>query len=207
MSNLRLTYSRVGGKELSGEWELPTGEVRPFEGFTYEATMRATGELLQAYPEARLVIKRVEAPYEMTLPVAVEGLLRNDFDQAMEVLNPPPQRVVVAPIRRQVKVGLRHGHDTLADAFGEEVYVSRRDGLVESPFTGRWEPETGAHNLVASVAVPGPPEWMILSVELLLRVDAERYWLPRRWNPGEGWVTKEDLSAMLNTYKKEKANV
>lgn len=200
---VKLEYGR-GGKTFNGVVTDPEGGQRSFAGLPYDRMMWMVHEELEAHPEARLEIERYEAAYPMSMAPELVDLLRTDFEEAMRRLNPPAQRVVVGGARRTVTMGLRHGVDTLADAFGERVYLSRRAGQVESPFTGRWEPE-GPYEALGLVTESAT--WATIPVYDLLASECDRFWLPRRWNRHKGWIGKGELQDMLDTYRKETANV
>ena len=211
MSEKRVTlaYGRVK-ERFNGEVTDPEKNIARFAGVTFRSVMEVTAQALRDYPDAELVVTRYDAPYPLPMAEGLPDLLRHDFEQAMVLLNPPPQRVVIAPEKHILRVSLRHGVDTLADAFGEDVFVARKDELVESPLDGRWVPPPRLLTLVSlsnDLLITTKSPWMILSTDKLLQLKLSRYWLPRRWNPTEGWIKYEDLSAMLDTYRKDKAHV
>lgn len=98
---------------------------------------------------------------------------------------------------------IRFGHDTLADAFGDKVYIRRKSENIESPFTGRWvtpekaELSVEAHN----------DKWVSVEMEKLLKYRVQKYFIPRKWNPDSPWISYELLREKYDNYLKEKANV
>lgn len=193
-----------------------------FSSLSFERMLELVGAELRRFPDLRLLIRREEAPYPMSLPPGVENLLRTDLPRAIEMLTLPPQRVVIGvPKKKEVAVlgTLRYGNDTLADAFGEEIYVKVRLGReeirVEDPITGR---------LIGLTQIPGQPlrwgplsferyilarsgQWGTLLIQKLLAVGAPRYYLPRGWNPSGSWISHEDLAKLYDRYQKEKKDV
>lgn len=204
-----LAYGRVKDR-FNGEVTDPDGSVARFAGVHFRNVMEVTATTLRNFPDAELVVTRYDAPYPLPMAEGLADLLRHDFERAMELLNPPPQRVVIAPEKHILRVSLRHGIDTLADALGEDVFIARKDELVESPLDGRWVPPQRMLTLVSlsnDLLITAKSPWVILSTAKLLELQLSRYWLPRRWNPTEGWIKYEELSAMLDTYRKGKEHV
>lgn len=158
----------------------------------------------------RVVMVRAELPCKEVV------LSKSDVDALRSVsYEPSPSTTssrpaVSAPVKMVIPP-LRAGHDVLADAFGEYVYLTRRpDGSVENPFTGRWDGEPGV------LRAPGgwtslatyytTPNWAVVLTDALLYVgnknSSARYWIPRAWNPA-GWVTHESLAAKYAEFRKE----
>jgi hypothetical protein len=123
---------------------------------------------------------------------------------AIQELSPPPRRVIVrSPVAvsatATVQPVFRAGADTLADAFGEEVYLKVRDGRFEDPATGRWVPLGFEQKLVG--------EWVRVAITDLLGLPADRFFLPRRWNVSGPWITRAALLEKYEEYMKEIADV
>jgi hypothetical protein len=218
---VEVLYKREGREETF------TGSVRlagltdiTFAGASFNQVLEFAGDALKRAPEARLVLKREEAPYPMVLPADIENLLRTDLQTAIDVLTVSPRRVNINVQKQKVHVGIRHGHDTLADSLGEEVYIRARAGShgmqVEDPKTGRWVTVlavTTTHTLI-------PPHrlrvhildgfWAEVKTQELLASGATRLYLPRRWNPNYekgGWIDRDLLAYMYDVYRKEKSDV
>ena len=218
---VNLIYKREGKTEtFTGMVESPARTFH-FAGATFKTLLEFAGEALQCNPGHRLLMRREEAPYPMTLPENIEELLRTDINAAVRALTVEPQRVVVEPIRKpktDLLGTLRHGHDTLADALGEELYLrsrtSSRGMQVEDPATGRWAQlelrDKTAHcgNLPLQAGVhPSNSVWVVARTADVIALGLSRYYLPRRWNPNQGWITHESLIAMYELYIKEKSDV
>jgi hypothetical protein len=221
-----LTYRRSGKLEAYDGRVMGGGRDFQFDAVSFASMLERVGELLRSAPGSRLVIKREEAPYPLTLPENIEELLRTDVQAAIKLLTVPPQRVVVAPLRTPARAAnellgtLRYGYDTLADSIGELVYLkcrfSRADRVqVEDPVSGRWEAMTLLHmaahcgNLplaLGGVLMGDQGRWVAARVTDILALDQPRYYLPRRWNESGGWISHETLSNIYAFYQKEKAN-
>lgn len=190
------------------------GARATFLGYTFNQILEHTGEVLRNSPGHRLVMKREEAPYPMLLPEDIEDKLRNDLPAAIEALTVGPQRIVVGKPKALVQRGLRHGHDTLADALGDELYLRlqvRRDGSwVEDPVSGRWKPLTVDRLcgvLPVETVSPYRGAWCTVKTAKLLELAVPRFYLPRGWNESRGWITHDSLAALYAQYLKEKHDV
>ncbi len=113
--------------------------------------------------------------------------------------------------------GLRHGLDTQADAFGEELYSKAKKGpagtwLYEHPGTGRWADWATiahwlrSHKVQEVLPTEGNRGWLRLPTSTVLASGAERFYYPREWNEFGSWVTKAQLQAKLEQFRKDKAN-
>lgn len=214
---VQLDYRREAKTELfSGS--LTAGETHyTFSSLAFNAILERAAELLRNYPGHRLLFKREEAPYPMVLPENIEHLLRTDLPAAIAALTISPQRVVIDVPKSINQLGLRHGFDILSDALGERVYVRWRlfagdQVQIEDPITGRWvvAEKTLLNLLVYKDIVydqcqPSTDQkWCTVSVGTLLHCNKPRYYLPRGWNPSQGWINHEDLVQMYETYLKER---
>ncbi len=221
--NVELTYKRTGET-----YEGTIGAFK-FEGATFAEMMTHAHRFLLNAPAAGLTITRTDRPG--LLPAQLEPhlvqLLRTDPVGYIKANSIAPR---VLDLRGEKKsalasgekyempktAGLRHGLDTLADAFGEELYARAKQfgahWRYEHPGTGRWSDlHTIEHWLDShdtKVSPTGPTSgWLIIRTELLLGTKATRFYYPREWNEFGSWITKEQLLAKLNQYKKEKQNV
>lgn len=206
---IRLVYRRSSKFELlTGTLETPT-QTMSFDEVSFETLMGMAGEALRGAPDHRLLIKREEAPYPMALPENIEHLLRTDVAAAIAALTIAPQRIQVTPTRKvrtdQLIGTLRYGHDTLADAFGEVVYlkarISARGPQIEDPVSGRWVPFSATEKVLLGES----GRWVPVPTIELLALKASRYYLPRRWNDSD-WISHDSLEAAYASYLKEKAN-
>ena len=232
MSNdVELTYKRVGE---AYDGTIGSSGVEPsllFEGWGFARMMTEVYKFLVATPEAGLLIKRTDR--EGLLPAQLEPqllhLLRTDPVSYIKANTVPDRMLDLRGAQRTSKLaaseghavpkttGLRHGFDTLADAFGEMVYTKARPSrpgqpqwLFEHPATGRWadlstiEHWLGSHD--TEVRPTGNSSgWLLIKVKLLLNTNAERFYYPREWNDFGSWITKEQLKMKLEQFRKDKA--
>lgn len=219
-----LTYKRTDPKLYTYDGRISVGEEQEeFANKSFNEMLELASGWLRRLPQHRLLFRREEAPYPMTLPAGIEDLLRSDLDGAIRALSVAPQRIEVrskVPKRTDMLLGeLRAGIDTLADALGDEVYLRmrarQRDILIEDPVTGRWVelvhlpgvmPKCGTLTLTSQV-YSKQNQWATIRTSDILALNLERYYLPRRWNPNQGWISHQSLLDMYEFYKQEKDNV
>jgi hypothetical protein len=195
---------------FSGSISAPLAQYA-FSEITFNQILERASEALLSAPDHRLVLKREEAPYPMLLPSDIEHLLRTDVPAAIAALTIGPQRVVVGKPKLAVAKGLRHGHDTIADSFGEEIYLRRRPRVVEDPSSGRWVPllETDGRlqcRTLPLLNVVGDGRWVTARLLDILGLQRPRYYIPRGWNESRGWIAHDSLVTMYEHYLKEKAD-
>lgn len=196
-----------------------------FSAVSFLKMFEAVGDALRCSPELRLLIQREEDGSFSTLPPSMEQLLRTNTPEAVEAMTVPPRRVVISddrPKPRPPVHTLRQGHDTLADALGDDVYLRSKVNTfadqwlqIESPLTGRWEPVCelnhllyiGGGKLAVQVILDTESKWAKARVADILALALPRYYLPRRWNATGGWITHEALASLYSQYQKEKADV
>lgn len=223
---IELFYWREGKTEtFSGVISGGARELH-FTGSTFARMLEWVQPDLLAFPSHRLVIRRKEAPYPIAFPPGFEEILRADPAKAAEMLSPPPQRIVLSGEKTPSKKSsvLRVGHDTLADAIGELVYLRAKKSvdnvgfgrgvtLIESPITGRWTPtQDQLCGDLRYELVEGHNQWVTMETRSLLEKDQPRYYLPRLWNPtmqtgSRGWIDHRQLEELYESYLKEKADV
>lgn len=228
-ADVKLMYRRVGAA-YHGVFETNVAEDRlPFECVTFAEMMTQAHRFLVKYPDAGLVLNRTDRTG--LLPAQLEPnllkLLRED-PVAYIKANTIPDRVIDLRGDRKSALsandgaqvprssGLRHGLDTLAEAFGEVVYAKAKQmtgGLwrYEHPGTGRWSDLNTIEHWLRSHDTSVMPTsdhagYLLIKVELLLRTGAERFYYPREWNEFGSWITKEQLQTKLDQFKKDKAN-
>lgn len=133
-------------------------------------------------------------------------LLRTDPVALAKTLSHPDTTVVV----RQAKTGLPIGVESLADTFGDRIYL-RRVGLeCECPGCGGWATigRVGVLRCSACLfALPGvwhEDGWASVNTQALLDDHRPRYFLPRYWNPSRKWIGINDLLAMFVRFVKER---
>jgi hypothetical protein len=199
-----------------------TIEGQAFSGKTFAQMMTLVHMRLVKLPKARLIMQRTERPGLMPVEVAPEDveLLRVDPVTYIRKHTVEPITVDMRGSRKgqhalargeRVEIpkssGIRAGHDTIAEAFGEVVYARMRNNNVESPNDGRWVTlQTLESWLKAAPTEVVTPElgWVGIRVADLLRTQNSRFYLPREWNPHRSWITKEQLIELLEQFEEEK---
>lgn len=223
---LVLTYWRR--HELEGDEHLfdanvgnPDGEVR-FEGLSFEGVILKFSEFanLEQHAKSSLYIARGEVAVPGALLSESEAdTLRKDPVAFARALSFPASRVVLrfGEDTGSATPPIKAGYDSLADTFGDHVYLRVRATplpVIECPLCGRWK----AH-LVKDLFLCGcmPPlfgfhgetlpntKWFMIETRVLLYATfAERFYLPRAWNPSGAWVSYEDLKAKYEAFTKER---
>lgn len=201
------------------------GELQEeFGNYTFAEKIRLVHQALQALPEVRLVFQRTdrEGLLPVELDAAMVSLIRSDPAKYIEA-HTVPHRVVdlrkgtdrVSKLAEKYEVpkhgAIRAGHDTLAAAFGDVVYLSMRKRRVEHPVTGRWVGVTVLeHELqlpISEIVTLGDEldcGWLVVRTEDLLKLQAVGYYLPRDWNEKGPWISRETLQMKFDQYKKDK---
>lgn len=158
----------------------------------------------------------------MKLEAAEIELIRTDPAAWIRSMTIPDRTVVISD--RKTASTLRVGHDTLADAFGDKIYLAKKDGLVECPGCGRWKGKV--HTVVpgciseycsdCDLKLPGDDhdKWMSVDTGILLTwsggvgcVRIDRFFIPRKWNETGPWISRADLSEKYHEFIEEKDNV
>lgn len=227
--NVELTYRREGERYV-GVISYKSLLLEAKEGWTFEEMIMHTYRILVTTPaETGVLIKRTDRAG--LLPSQLEPrlleLLRSDPVGYIKANTIAPRTINLRGDKKSAlassekydipkTAGLRHGLDTLADAFGEELYARAKlqgaSWIYEHPSTGRWADLKTIEHWLGSHATEVHPTshtkgWLVIEVELLLNTQAERFYYPREWNEFGSWITKEQLRAKLDHYKKEKQNV
>ena len=147
MINLVMTYHRTGDTYayhltymLDGALVERRGEDRPFSAVIYvlSEALRTCSADIQA------VLRRSDRPGldEIVLDNQLRDLIRQDPDKYLAIVTEPDRVVVVGDLKAKQSTFsatpyIRTGYDTLAEAFGDSVYVRLRDdGRVECPCCG-----------------------------------------------------------------------
>lgn len=111
----------------------------------------------------------------------------------------------------QLPSSISVGYDTLANGFGDVLYIRRRGITVECPFCGKWKTTIygeDARCCPISVNVElCSDRWASVRTAHLLSTPAPRFFLPREWNNYRPWISKEELALRFQEYIKEKENV
>jgi hypothetical protein len=218
----------------------------PFVGLKFSRMMTLVSRELRLHPDAAVVLQRFDRPglVPVQLGERARVLLRDDpvaAIRAMDVRDQPAEKVT--PLQAPV---LRSCHDTLADAFGERVYLRVQAGYVEDPVTGtfasfacgtksgwRIRGKSSSYQEWLPIQLEGvegelPPDlfesadlgasqellgkvltqvrWASCSVDDLLKLPANRFYLPRRWS-GQQWISRRELRERLERFRKESEKV
>ena len=143
--NINLDYED-GGVELSKKLDT-------FHQFSFARMMARFASAAMDSPDAELIMQRTEREdlEPILLDESTSKTLREDpasVIASMSVDHRTVERAKVAleaTVKTQddVKLQLRAGHDTMADAFGDYIYLKLRphdkDGMQgECPFSGKW---------------------------------------------------------------------
>lgn len=120
------------------------------------------------------------------------------------------------------------GHDVLAQAFGDQVYFKVRRHELECPGCGFWgmftspgllnDPERAGHVMKLAFVCPKKchvrlivtcgEKWGYVDTDYLLgHTTLDAFYLPRTWNEGGPWVSREALQKKYNEYQTEKEAV
>jgi hypothetical protein len=211
-----LSHRRVG---TSYEGDID-GEA--FSDCSFSAMMLMVHARLFNRPGCGLRIVRTERQglFPVQLEPALLRMLREDPLQYIQRhtmpdrvadLRPPDRISKLAAPYRAPRGGLRAGHATLADAFGDYVYVRLRAGRVENPCTGRWSPipemEDNSGITVHQAVLTDEKAksgWLVIATTKLLQSAAPRFYLPREWNESGSWITKERLQEMYDQFRKDR---
>ncbi len=188
-------------------------------------------------PDIDVVVQRTDRgglqPYKMDKQTV--ELLRKDPVAGIEALSfdaPSPSNAVA-----QVEAArsppaptpvLRRGHETLIDAFGESVGFRVRGHELECPGCGFWgmfttpgllkDPSRAGTVFKTAFVCPKKcatrfivschAAYGYVDVSFLLeQTKLEKFYLPRAWNGGRPWVSRQDLQQKYDEYKKEKESL
>ena len=229
-----LRYRRVPETELSrGDLVVETAEERiqsSFEGWTFSEMLKQLHRKLGA-AETSVYFQRTDR--EGLLPYRLDDktveLLRTDpvaAIQAMTVRMPTPAEVLdnIKKSRTPLVVPpLSAGIATLADGFGEYVYVRVKENTLECPgcgfysafalagvFAQRQKDEpmrvmfTCSKKCRIRVIAMCESEWAYVRTEDLVKSSLEKFYLPRAWNTSGVWATREELEARLTQFRKDR---
>ena len=182
------------------------------EAITYRKAMDYLIVAARKHNEARLFLLRLEqkpVPVALQFDKATACLLREDPVAFLRMMDPAmgqPQKLDVSMrVRKERTTAIKphpipSGYDTLAEAFGDDVYIRRKvvagSVVYESPITGRWVPVTELGAWAADVN----NKWAVVPVINLLHfADVEEFFIPRAWNKEGPWIS---ASSLRNKYDK-----
>jgi hypothetical protein len=230
MAKVTLQYKRVGHSyEGSFRYVHDNGRCDTHEEFAceYEAMLQRLSDIMvqhyQAEESIDVVLQRTDRAglLPMTLDAQTTQLLRTDSVAGIAALTytqPSTPLGAVAKKKAEKTVyepaSLRAGLDTLAQAFGANVYVRAKEGQLECPGCGIWVPVPAGSLTSVVVTCAGRckeqlvfslyEQWAAVATVLLLRTELPRFYLPREWNYGKPWVSRETLQQKYDTFLKEK---
>lgn len=206
----------------------------PFVGMPYHQMTTRYAEHARKNPTKKLLfMRRDQKPTPMAIEMEPEmaKLLRIDPVRYIKMTSPPPRRIKLklgTDVAVEDSVAARPipaGRDTMADAFGDAVYVRmRRGGGSECPACGRWHAVTTmdenrngfirckcGFTAVCKSYLTEYGGWVGIHTGELLQVmeksELPRAFLPRRWNEGGPWVSYENLKQRYERFCKERDDV
>lgn len=215
-----LQYKRVG-EHYDGIFFVNDTLDLPFKGQSFAGMFTTLHLYLVKMPGSQVKLQRAESPN--LLPIFMEqnmlDLLRTDPAKYIEAHTIPHRVIDLRKSDRISKLAEKHvvpmptiraGHDTLAAAFGDVVYLSYRNGRVENPFTGRWcslgELESLHGVTVLETIQQEVGGWVTMPMDQLLEgtSGSNGYYLPREWNERGPWISKDALVQKYKQYKEER---
>lgn len=235
MKQASLTYKR-DGLFYAGRILFDTEEYS-FDNMTFAQMIGELHTFLAEHPDVDdVAFCREERPgFPARLENNMVGLIRSDPVTAIREMSPPARVVDMRAARKKIQErfdqdlldtepvppamttmpssggALRAASATLADAFGEFIYLNRRGNTVECPFCGRWK------CIIACTAptghcsckrfIPGrvieragqETGWFRVRTTCILANHLDRFFLPMTWNINGPWIDHEDL---LDAYRK-----
>lgn len=219
-------YLRVEQRSSGNIVVQKKGQTCSTEGFElveFKDLLSLLARTISKTQVARVVLRRVDQPslFPYVLDQPTVELFRSDPVAAIRSLSYEVPEVTIGKRPTQdypVEVKpLRVGYDTLADAFGDNVYVKTRATSIECPGCGMWGNVTvnrtgqgvfTCHRKCASdfrVVISLSRLWAAVPVDSLLDNErTPRFFLPRAWNDGRPWITREELHDKYLAYKAEK---
>lgn len=141
MDQITLFHKREG-YVYEGRIEGDGACLREFNSETFGGMLHLLSDSLNFYPFAVLVFQRTDRVGLMpvTLETEMRDLIRKDPEEAAEKMSPPPRTVMVdTEVKVSARASVRTGHDTLADSFGDKIYMRLEGDKIEFPFDGRWK--------------------------------------------------------------------
>lgn len=228
MKELVLEYKRVNVDRSTGRVVLKEDGVEQtpwlvFDSVDFPTMLRAYARLLKGNEEAVAIWQRTDRPglLPYTLDPQVSALLVTDIEAAIASMSPdvqsPSYKLQNIQAAREVPAGLRAGFDTLADAFGDKLYVRLRDnGELECPCCGMWgsshrdgtficQKACANRHMSTPLEVALSGRWAGFSAQQLLSGGSSKFYFPRAWNDGASWISHEKLQTKLDEYNKEKS--
>jgi hypothetical protein len=221
---LTLLYRREGA-DLSTGGFYTTDETKhviilvQFQRLTYGAMMRALATYIQSNDYSAVFTQRTDREMLPVQQMSAEEfeLFKADPAAAIRRRIIPVQEVNLRDA--QERPPLRAGLETLADAFGDNVYVRGRtratENELECPGCGTWSVVNRKGRVptfdckkcrMGTTLVDFSPTglWVGITVEELFETGVEQFFLPRAWNTYGNWISRDNLNVLYLTYLKEK---
>jgi hypothetical protein len=234
VGDIRMHYGRDGetynGFIATNAPAADKGGIEHFSGYTFARMMSRLAKQIRLFPgDVGVVLSRKErlgTNYDLDKDTI--QLLRDDPASAIRAMTPPDRTVKMSSVAAQKNIGasmgsrLRVGHDTLADAFGDDVYVlmDLARGVLECPVCGRLKGEFAEVSTHSAARMYGclscmngfivqvcGDTWATIRTEELIKAKADRLYLPRQWNKGGPWITRIDLTRKYRAFEKEREDV
>lgn len=206
------------------------GELTQGQEFTasYDQLMTRVSRALRENPNYAVVLERRDQEGLFPMPLTEEARVLLRDDPVSYIRSTDFNKAFAGP-RTYTKI--RVAYDTLADAFGERVYLKCTSAQVHDPVTGKssqfaygdkcgwrvrgetnnwtkWLPVEfvrvdDAQKVVDNLGWLVDVEWVTASVEDILLLEAPRYHLPYQWNENGPWISHDELRARLNRFREE----
>lgn len=226
MSEYIVKVSR-DGTLYSGSVATPRGSIA-LADVPYSRIIELLHQEIKDDPEAAVLWARreVQNPEPELLEQWLVDSIKRDPSAAVAAMSPTPVVLDLRDTRPQELAGsiLRSGHDILADAFGDWIYIARsEDGKADCPLCGRWHKSLATLDNGATTAdviecnaatrqlalERASDAWFRIKTYLLLRIPVERFFINCRWSwlMGGPWLTAQQLLAKFDRFKKERDNV
>jgi hypothetical protein len=197
---------------------------------TYRQAVTLLATAAKRHLGARLFLLRLDQrPQQVALQLdgSLSKMVREDPVAFMRLMDPTmgrPQKLDISmSVKKEHSAAIKPnplpaGYDTLAEAFGDDVYCRmKRGGATECPFCGRWgrwQMDAGLHCKECGVLILGMGivtamgGWFKIRVPYLLEFadfkDKPKLFIPRAWNENGPWISVEDLRQRYDEYTKEK---
>lgn len=194
-----------------------------FRHMSFKDMVTRFAEVLREHPDHAAVFHRTDRAglTALSLDKVTADLLRNDPVQAIRQMDAP---AVVVNLKTDVpveaekpQIGLRIGHSSFADSFGDKIYCRGQGAQIECPGCGTWcYTETLPHgttftcwscNQYLRADRAGDSWWTVNTSALLTDFRQTRYFLARTWNKNPPWISHEDLQKKYDDFLKEKSDV
>lgn len=209
-SLLTLTYGRC---KITNTYFGVFDDTIDLVEFNYLSFPEMMGKLASRILDDTIVrLERVESPGKfIQLSDDETEQLRTNTQEAIEAMTVPDRTLQfkeMPKVESTMKMRLNIGHDTLADAFGDRIYIRFHLGKVECLETGRYIPIDETRGLKHWGGMEEHENrWVSVPTAALLASDLDRFFIPRRWNVKGPWISKDDLRDRFEKYQGAKANV